>query len=63
MAFNIGEWFSSFISSTQRILIVSKKPDTAKFMNMARITAIGLVILGALGYAIELITFFIRNAV
>ncbi len=57
------EWIHSFITDAQRVLIVSKKPDTAEYMTMVRITALGLIILGVLGYGVEFITFIIRNTI
>jgi protein transport protein SEC61 subunit gamma-like protein len=63
MEFKPMEWIQTFISDAQRVLTVSKKPSTSEFMTMARITALGLVVLGILGYAVEFITFFIRNSI
>ena len=60
MEFKPVEWINGFITDTQRILIVSKKPDTPTYINMLRITALGLVILGVLGYIVELTTFLIK---
>ena len=61
MDFKPSEWISSFITSTQRILTVSKKPDTNQFVSMARITALGLIVLGGLGFVVELISFLLRG--
>ncbi len=55
---DIGE----FIQNAQRVLTVSKKPDTAQYMSMARITALGILVLGVIGYMIELANFLIRGA-
>ncbi|MEK6970119.1 MAG: protein translocase SEC61 complex subunit gamma [archaeon] len=63
MEFKPMEWIHSFITDAQRVLIVSKKPDTAEYMTMVRITALGLIILGVLGYGVEFITFIIRNTI
>ncbi len=63
MELKIKEGISEFTTSTQRILTVSKKPDTNQYMTMVRVTALGLVILGVLGYTIELISFLIRTGV
>ncbi|MEK6902730.1 MAG: protein translocase SEC61 complex subunit gamma [archaeon] len=62
MEFKPVEWFNSFVTDTQRILIVSKKPDTPTYINMIRVTALGLVILGVLGYVVELGTVLIKSA-
>ncbi len=63
MEIKIKEGVDEFVTSTNRILTVSKKPDTPQYMTMLRITALGLVILGVLGYTIELINFLVRTAV
>lgn len=61
MEFKPMETLSEFVSSTQRILTVSKKPDTPQYMSMIRITAVGLAILGILGYVVELVSFLLRS--
>lgn len=63
MDFKPKEGLDEFTTSTNRIFTVSKKPDTHQYMTMLRITALGLVILGVLGYTIELINFLVRTAV
>jgi protein transport protein SEC61 subunit gamma-like protein len=63
MEFKPVEWIQTFISDAQRVLTVSKKPSTDEFVTMARVTALGLLILGVLGYTVELITFIIRNSI
>lgn len=63
MEIKIKEGLDEFVTSTNRILTVSKKPDTPQYITMLRITALGLVILGVLGYVIELVNFLARTAV
>lgn len=62
MDFKPKEKLDEFATSTNRILTVSKKPDTPQYMTMIRITALGLAVLGVLGYIIELISFWVRTA-
>ncbi len=62
MDFKPQEMVSEFVTSTQRILTVSKKPDTPQYMTMLRITALGIAVLGVLGFIVELINFLIRTA-
>ena len=47
----IGE----FISSSKRIFIVSKKPSWKEFSVMAKVTGIGIVIVGVIGFILEAI--------
>ncbi|MGB9937650.1 MAG: protein translocase SEC61 complex subunit gamma [Methanobacterium sp.] len=49
------ETTSQFIRQCRRVLHVSKKPDREEFQNLAKITGIGIIIIGAIGFAISLI--------
>lgn len=60
MELKLKEGLDEFITSTNRILTVSKKPDTPQYITMLRVTALGLAVLGILGYVVELINFLIR---
>lgn len=57
----IQEKISEFITGAQRVLTVSKKPDADQFSSMARITALGIVVLGVIGFLVELVSFLIKN--
>jgi protein transport protein SEC61 subunit gamma-like protein len=48
-----------FLTSANRVLTVSKKPDTPQYMSMARITALGIIILGIMGFLVQLISFLL----
>ena len=45
----------SLIERIKRVLLVSSKPDKDEFKQSARITGIGLVIIGVIGFVIFLI--------
>jgi protein transport protein SEC61 subunit gamma and related proteins len=49
------ETTSQFIKQCRRVLHVSKKPDREEFINVAKITGIGILIIGAIGFIISLI--------
>lgn len=51
-----------FFTSANRVLTVSKKPDTQQYLSMTRITALGIVVLGIMGFLVELATFLLRTA-
>lgn len=53
---------NEFFTSANRVLTVSKKPDTQQYLSMTRITAVGIVVLGIIGFAVELGTFLIKGA-
>ncbi|HEX7468726.1 MAG: protein translocase SEC61 complex subunit gamma [Methanobacterium sp.] len=43
-----------FIKLCQRVLHVSKKPGRDEFLNVAKITGIGVLIIGAIGFVISI---------
>jgi protein transport protein SEC61 subunit gamma and related proteins len=44
-----------FIKLCQRVLHVSRKPGREEFQNVAKITGIGVIIIGAIGFIISII--------
>jgi protein transport protein SEC61 subunit gamma and related proteins len=44
-----------FIKLCQRVLHVSKKPGRDEFINVAKITGIGVLIIGAIGFVISIV--------
>jgi protein transport protein SEC61 subunit gamma-like protein len=61
MELNIRGRWEKFVTGARRILIVSKKPDNAQYMSMARITALGIVVLGIIGFLVEFFGFLIKT--
>ncbi|MDP2666562.1 MAG: protein translocase SEC61 complex subunit gamma [Candidatus Diapherotrites archaeon] len=59
--FNLKERWNDFLTGAQRVLTVSKKPDGNQYKSMARITALGILVLGIIGFAVELVSFLIKN--
>jgi protein transport protein SEC61 subunit gamma-like protein len=51
---NIGERFSQFINDSKRIFIVSRKPTWDEYKRMMIIVALGIVVIGMIGYLITL---------
>lgn len=51
-----------FIKLCQRVLHVSKKPDREEFMNVAKITGIGVLIIGTIGFIISIAAQLIARA-
>jgi protein transport protein SEC61 subunit gamma-like protein len=43
-----------FIKLCQRVLHVSKKPGRDEFLNVAKITGVGVLIIGAIGFVISI---------
>ncbi len=44
------------LHQTRRILKVARKPDTEEYMEGAKVTAIGIAIIGVIGFVITLIS-------
>lgn len=49
----------TFITQCKRVLMVSSKPDKDEFNQAAKITAIGTVIIGMIGFIIFIIAMLI----
>ncbi|MEM4598566.1 MAG: protein translocase SEC61 complex subunit gamma [Candidatus Diapherotrites archaeon] len=44
-----------FIESSKRVLTVSKKPDLEEYTQMLKITALGVIILGLIGFIVAIL--------
>ena len=51
---NIKETTSDFIKQSKRVLKVARKPDREEYFNFAKVTAIGIAIIGVIGFVIVL---------
>ncbi|WP_458405880.1 protein translocase SEC61 complex subunit gamma [Methanobrevibacter sp.] len=49
---NVQESFDKFIKDSKRVLKVSRKPDATEYRELAKISALGVVIIGGIGYII-----------
>ena len=48
-----------FIHQARRVLQVARKHDRDEYLNVAKITGIGIAIIGTIGFIITLISFFV----
>ena len=46
------EEFDKFIKDAKRVLKVSRKPDLPEYIDLAKISALGVVVVGGIGYII-----------
>ena len=46
---------SDFIQSSTRIFNVSRKPDMKQYKVMAKVTGLGILIIGVIGYIVKLV--------
>ncbi|PIN75459.1 protein translocase SEC61 complex subunit gamma [Candidatus Woesearchaeota archaeon CG10_big_fil_rev_8_21_14_0_10_36_11] len=44
-----------FIKETLRVLRITKKPDRTEYMSLVKVTGIGILIIGALGFVLHLV--------
>ena len=49
---NVQEDFDKFIKDAKRVLKVSRKPDASEYKDLAKISALGVVVIGGIGYLI-----------
>ena len=52
---NFKETTSDFIKQSKRVLKVARKPDREEYFNFAKVTAIGIAIIGVIGFVIVLL--------
>ena len=52
---------SSFFIKSKRVWLILKKPSSEEFKSIAKVSAIGILILGALGFLIADIITFIKT--
>ncbi|HTX61654.1 MAG TPA: protein translocase SEC61 complex subunit gamma [Methanobacterium sp.] len=49
------ESISRFIKMNQRVLRVAKRPDRDEYINVAKITGLGIIVIGVIGFIISLL--------
>ena len=52
---NVEETFNQFIKDSKRVLKVARKPDMPEYIELAKISALGVAIIGAIGFVIVLL--------
>ncbi len=52
---------ANFIKQCQRVLRVSRKPDREEFINVAKVTGIGIILIGVIGFIIIIISQLIQG--
>jgi len=45
----------NFIKQSKRVLRVSKKPSREEYLNVSKVTGIGIIIIGVVGFIISII--------
>ena len=52
---NVQERFDKFVKDSKRVLKVARKPDKEEYFDLVKITALGILIIGAVGFVIVII--------
>ena len=55
--------FTSFLSSTRRLVKLAKKPGRDELWISIRISLLGVIVVGAVGYVIKIISSFLQGGV
>lgn len=50
-----------FLHQAKRVFQVARKPDQEEYLNVAKITAVGVSVIGVIGFIIKAIRFLIVN--
>ncbi|MBS3815068.1 MAG: protein translocase SEC61 complex subunit gamma [Hadesarchaea archaeon] len=53
---------AKFLHECKRVLQVARKPDKDEYLNVAKITGIGVLIIGTIGFIISMASFFLGGA-
>jgi protein transport protein SEC61 subunit gamma-like protein len=53
----------NFVYECRRVLRVARKPDRDEYLQISRITGIGMVLIGVLGFIITLISYLVGGMV
>ena len=56
---NAQESFNKFMKDAKRVLKVSRKPDRTEYFELAKISALGVVVVGGIGYIIVCLGYLI----
>jgi protein transport protein SEC61 subunit gamma-like protein len=51
----------AFIQQCRRVLIITRKPTRDEFINVSKVTGLGICLLGAIGFAIHVPIMYIKG--
>ena len=55
------ESMANFIKQCQRVLKVSRKPDREEYINVPKVTGIGIILIGVIGFIISIVAQLIQG--
>lgn len=50
------EAINSFLKQCERVLKVSKKPDSEEYKTVSKVTGLGVIVIGVIGFIIALLS-------
>lgn len=53
--------FSSFLKECKRVFMITRKPSMKEFKIIVKVTAIGIAIIGVLGFLIQILWILIKK--
>ena len=57
---NVQERLDKFVKDSKRVLKVARKPDKEEYVDFAKVTTLGILIIGVVGFVIYLIARFLH---
>ncbi|ENN96345.1 preprotein translocase subunit SecE [Methanocaldococcus villosus KIN24-T80] len=57
------EKLKEFLEECRRVWLVLKKPTKEEYINVAKITALGITVLGVIGYIIHVPAVYIKTTI
>ena len=55
------EKIKSFIEKNMRVLRITKKPDKEEYLTVSKVSAIGILVIGLIGFILFVINYLIRG--
>ena len=52
---NVQERLDKFVKDSKRVLKVARKPDKDEYFDFAKVTTLGIIVIGLIGFVIYLI--------
>lgn len=59
---NAWNRFVSFLIQTQRVMKVTRKPTSYEFKTIAKITGLGVAVIGAIGFLLQIIITLLKGS-
>ena len=50
------ESINGFLKQCERVLRISKKPDNEEYLTVAKVTGVGIIIIGLIGFILSIVS-------